>query len=112
MTTNFRRARQITRGLVCAVMALTLGGAALAEPHRDEAVYRAVEANRASALELLKSIVNIDSGSGDVAGGKRVEEILAAQLKSSGADIRYEQAEAPNLPTNLVAVIHGTGEAE
>ena len=40
-----------------------------------------------------------------------MESILAARLKSSGAEIRYEPAEAPGLPANLVAVFHGTGKA-
>ena len=104
--------RNLTMRLVATGLALIWGGAADAAPKRDETVYQAVEANRAGALELLKNIVNIDSGSGDVAGGKRVEELLATQLKASGADIRYEPAEAPNLPPNLVAVFHGTGKAK
>ena len=104
--------RNLTMCLVATSLALLWGGAADAAPKRDETVYQAVEANRAGALELLKNIVNIDSGSGDVAGGKRVEELLATQLKASGADVRYEPAEAPNLPPNLVAVFHGTGKAK
>ena len=103
---------QITHGMVCAAIALMMGGAALAAPHRDETVYRAVEADRAGALDLLKSIVDIDSGSGDVAGGRQVEEILEAQLTASGGQVRYEPAEAPNFPPNLVAVFHGTGKAK
>src|ERR1700678_1082401 len=106
MTTLFRSAG------VSACLSLALAGSADAAPQRNEPVYKAGEANRVGALKLLESIVNIDSGSGDVEGGKRVEEILAAQLKSSGADIRYEPAEAPNLPPNLVAVFHGTGKAK
>jgi glutamate carboxypeptidase len=101
-----------TAGVVSTCLTLALTGAAGAAPHRDEAVYRAVEANRAAALDLLKRIVDIDSGSGDTGGGKRVEEILAAQLVSSGAEVRYEPAEAANLPPNLVAVFHGTGKAK
>src|ERR1700722_15596242 len=112
MMTNSRPVAQITRGVVCAAIALTLGGAALAAPHRDEAVYRAVETQRAGALELLKGIVDVDSGSGDVAGGRRVEEILEAQLKAIGAAVRYEPAESANLPPNLVAVLHGNGKAK
>ena len=99
-------------GGVSACLSLALAGAAGAAPQRNEPVHQAAQANRAGALKLLESIVNIDSGSGDVEGGKRVEEILAAQLKSSGADLRYEPAEAPNLPPNLVAVFHGTGKAK
>jgi glutamate carboxypeptidase len=71
-----------------------------------------VEANRAEALELLKTIVNIDSGSGDIEGGQQVESILAARLKASGAQVRYERAEAPGLPPTLVAEFHGTGKAK
>jgi glutamate carboxypeptidase len=104
--------RNLTTCLVAASLALIWSAAADAAPKRDDTVYQAVEANRAGALELLKNIVNIDSGSGDVAGGKRVEELLATQLKASGADIRYEPAEAPDLPPNLVAVFHGTGKAK
>jgi len=111
-TQHLRGAAQIARGIVCAAVALALGGMALATPHRDEAVYRAVEADRTGALELLKSIVDVDSGSGDVAGGQRVEEILEAQLKASGATVRYEPAEAANFPPNLVAVFHGSGKAK
>src|SRR5665213_3681628 len=106
MTTHF------TAGILSASLALALGGSAAAATQKDDSVYRAVEANHAKVLDLLKSIVNIDSGSGDVAGGKQVEEILAAQLKSSGAEVRYEPAESPNLLTNLVAVFHGTGKAK
>ncbi|MGA2398100.1 MAG: glutamate carboxypeptidase [Steroidobacteraceae bacterium] len=101
----------LIQGMVCAGVGLALGGAAVAAP-RDEALYRAVEANRAGALELLKSIVDVDSGSGDVAGGKRVQEILAARLKASGALVRDEPAEAANLPPNVVAVFHGSGKAK
>jgi glutamate carboxypeptidase len=111
MTTSF------SVGIAAASLAALLGGAlpggaADAAPHRDEAVYQAVEANRDAALELLKSIVDIDSGTGDAAGGKRVEAILAARLKSSGAEVRYEPAEAADMAPNLVAVFHGTGKAK
>ena len=101
-----------TARVVSACLALLLGGAVQAAAHRAEAVYRAVEANRAEALELLKTIVNIDTGSGYVAGGEQVESILAARLKSSGAEVRYEPAEVSGLPANLVAVFHGTGKAK
>jgi glutamate carboxypeptidase len=100
-----------TQRVLCAGVALALGGAAAAAP-RDEALYHAVEANHAGALELLKSVVDVDSGSGDVAGGKRVEEILAAQLEASGALVSYQPAEAPDLPPNVVAVFRGSGKGK
>jgi len=99
--------------LAAGVAILALGvGAAQAAPHRDEAVYKAVEANKPWALDLLKEIVNIDSGTGDVEGGRRVAAVLSERLKALGADVRTEPAEAPNLPDNLVAVFKGTGKAK
>ncbi len=96
-----------------AVLGLALLGAAHAASHiasRDEKVYRAVEANRGVALDLLKEIVNIDSGTGDVEGGTKVEAVLAARLTQLGAEVRSEPAEAAGLPDNLVAVFHGSGK--
>ncbi len=83
-----------------------------AAAQRDEAVYRAAEAHRASALELLKTIVDIDSGSGDIAGGKRVEEALTSRLQAAGAEVHSEPAEVDTVAPNLVAVFHGTGKAK
>jgi glutamate carboxypeptidase len=79
---------------------------------RNEKVYQAVEANRSYALDLLKQIVNIDSGTGDVEGGAKVQAVLRAQLLQLGAEVRSEPAEAPGLPDNLVAVFHGTGKGK
>lgn len=97
-----------------AAMAVTLLWCPSAEssPHRNDRVFQAVTANRAGALDLLKEIVDIDSGTGDVAGGAKVEAVLAARLRTLGADVRTEPAEAAGLPDNLVAVFHGTGKGK
>ena len=81
-----------------------------AAPQRNEKVWAAVAANKAGALDLLKQIVNIDSGTGDVAGGDKVLALLTPKLKALGGDVRREPAEAPGLPDNLVAVFHGAGK--
>jgi glutamate carboxypeptidase len=98
--------------VVLAISAIGGAGMAQAAPHRDEAVYRAVLANRAWALDLLKEIVDIDSGTGDVEGGTKVEAVLGARLKALGADIKTSPAEAPGLPDNLVATFHGAGKGK
>jgi glutamate carboxypeptidase len=89
------------------ILGAASGGAAAA--HRDEAVYRAVQANRGNTLELLQQIVNIDSGTGDVDGGVKVAAVLSRRLAAIGAVVRNEPAESPGLPDNVVAVLHGTG---
>ena len=93
-----------------ALLALSLGKPALAQPVRDARVHAAVESNRAAAIDLLKEIVNIDSGTGDIAGGNRVLEVLTPRLTALGAEIRRVPAEAPDLPDNLVATFRGTGK--
>ena len=91
---------------------LTLAGSAAAAAARNDKVYQAAEANRAVALDLLREIVNIDSGTGDVEGGAKVEAVLRARLLQLGAEVRTEPAEAPGLPDNLLAVFHGTGKGK
>ena len=91
---------------------LTLAGGADAASGRNDKVYQAAETNRAVALDLLKEIVNIDSGTGDVEGGAKVEAVLRARLLQLGAEVRTEPAEAPGLPDNLLAVFHGTGKGK
>ena len=98
--------------VVSAAFALIYCASAGASPHRDDRVYQAAAANRAGALDLLREIVDIDSGTGDVAGGARVEALLAGRLRALGADVRTEPAEAPGLPDNLVAAFHGTGRGK
>jgi glutamate carboxypeptidase len=92
--------------------ALLLALPAAAAPKRNEKIYAAVEANRAGFLDLLGQIVNIDSGTGDVAGGAKITALLADRLKALGGDIHYEPAEAPGLPDNLVTTFHGTGKGK
>jgi glutamate carboxypeptidase len=101
--------RLILPGVVAAVLLVCSAGAE-ASPHRNDRVYEAAAANRTGALGLLQQIVDIDSGTGDVAGGAKVEALLADHLKALGADVRTEPAEAPGLPDNLVAVFHGAGK--
>ncbi|MDP9089058.1 MAG: glutamate carboxypeptidase [Pseudomonadota bacterium] len=91
------------------LMAMVMEGNALAAA-RNEKVYQAVEANRSVAIDLLQEIVDIDSGTGDVEGGARVDAAIAARLKQLGAEVRTEPAETAGLPDNLVAVFRGSGK--
>jgi glutamate carboxypeptidase len=102
--------RGMLRAEVMTLVLLACAMAVQASPRRDDKVYQAVTARRTAALDLLREIVDIDSGSGDVAGGTRVAAVLAARLKALGAQVRTEPAEAAGLPDNLVAVFRGTGK--
>ncbi|HEX5377654.1 MAG TPA: glutamate carboxypeptidase [Phenylobacterium sp.] len=99
-------------GIAAAALLMGAGGAqAAGKPARDAKVWAAAEAARPAQLELWKQVVNIDSGTGDVEGGRKVAAVLVEQLKALGAVVESVPAEAPGLPENTVATFTGTGKA-
>jgi glutamate carboxypeptidase len=101
------------RAAIVAAVALAAAGGAQAagRPAKDAKVWAAAEAAKAGQLELWKQVVNIDSGTGDVEGGRKVAAVLIPILKDLGATIETVPAEAPGLPENTVATFTGTGKA-
>ena len=97
-------------------LALLAAGAsalpALAAPRKDEGLWKAAEAARPEQLKLLETLVNIDSGTGDIEGGTRVLDVLAPRLEALGARVERVPAEIPGLPDNLVATLKGKGKAK
>ncbi len=77
---------------------------------RSNSLLDAATAARADQLKLLEQVVNIDSGTGDVDGGRKVGAVFAARLKALGASVEIVAAEAPGLPENIVATVKGTGK--
>lgn len=92
--------------LLAGTIALAFAAPALAA----NALLAAATAARADHLKLLEQVVNIDSGTGDVEGGRKVGAVFAARLKALGAAIETVPAEAPGLPENIVATVKGTGK--
>jgi glutamate carboxypeptidase len=99
---------------VSALAFSAVAGTALAKgpagPGPDKKVWDAAQADRADQLKLLETVVNIDSGTGDAEGGRKVEAVLIPILKSLGASVETVPAEAPGLPENVVATFTGTGK--
>lgn len=79
-------------------------------PARDAKLWAAAQAARPAQLKLLEQIVNIDSGTGDVDGGRKVAAVLAARLKALDFAVESVKAEADGLPENTVATLAGTGK--
>jgi len=94
------------------VVATAAVAPAMAGPRRDEGLWKAAEAARPEQLKLLETLVNIDSGTGDVEGGRRVLDVLAPRLEALGARVERVPAEIPGLPDNLVATLKGKGKAK
>src|SRR5439155_16608538 len=94
-------------GLLGAGALLAAATAAAAPAGRDDRLWAAAQAAREAQVALLRDVVNVDSGTGDVAGGAKVQDIVAVRLQAIGMQVTRVKAEAPDLPDNLVATIEG-----
>ena len=99
----------VCTALVCTAPALAAPKAP-AKVAKDAKVWAAAEQARPEQLKLLEEIVNIDSGTGDVEGGRRVAAVLIPRLKALGFAVESVPAEAQGLPENTVATLKGTGK--
>lgn len=91
------------------VAALLVAAAAPLHAAPDAKLLAAATAVRPEQLKLLETLVNLDSGTGDAEGGRKVAAVITPILKSFGATVETVAAEAPGLPENLVATVTGTG---
>jgi glutamate carboxypeptidase len=95
-----------------ALAAIAAAQPALAAPSvaKDARIWAAAQAARADQLKLLEQVVNIDSGTGDVDGGRKVADVLVPRLEALGFQVEQFPAEAPNLADNVVATLKGAGK--
>ncbi len=93
---------------VVGLTVIALAGTAAAAP--DARVWAAVQAAQPGQLDLLRQIVDVDSGTGDAIGANKVQAILGERLKALGATVRVLPPEAPGLGDNQVATLYGVGK--
>jgi glutamate carboxypeptidase len=84
--------------------------AAQKAPAPDAKVWSAAKAAAGPQLKLLEQLVNIDSGTGDVDGGRKIAAVLVPRLQALGMEVQTVAAEATGLPENIVATLNGTGK--
>ena len=84
--------------LAMAAAVASPAGAAPKAMAKDAKVWAAAEKARPDQLKLLEEVVNIDSGTGDVEGGRKVAAVLVPRLEALGMTVEKVPAEAPNLP--------------
>ena len=77
---------------------------------RNAGVLAAAQAARSAQLQLLEQVVNVDSGTGDVDGGRKVAGILTARLTALGMTVESVPAEEAGLAENTVATLSGRGK--
>jgi glutamate carboxypeptidase len=73
-------------------------------------VLAAAQAARSTQLQLLEQVVNVDSGTGDVEGGRKVAGMLIPRLKALGMTVESVPAEEGGLADNTVATLIGRGK--
>jgi glutamate carboxypeptidase len=78
---------------------------------KNAKVLAAAQADRTAELQLLEQVVNIDSGTGDVEGGRKVAAVLVPHLKALGMTVESVPAEEAGLAENTVATLTGHGKA-
>lgn len=101
--------RTIWAGAMLAVGLAVPAQAAQAPVPKDARVWDAAERVRGEQLKLLEQLVNIDSGTGDVEGGRKVAAVLVPRLRALGMSVEAVPAEAPGHAENLVARLAGLG---
>jgi glutamate carboxypeptidase len=103
------------RGLVSivaigAAVALAALASVVSAADKNTQVFTAAQADRSAQLELLAQVVNIDSGTGDLEGGRKVAAVLIPRLQALGMSIESVPAEETGLPENTVATLTGRGK--
>lgn len=96
--------------MACGLLLIELAHGALAAAKKD-AVLAAAQAARTAQLQLLGQVVNVDSGTGDIEGGRKAAAILIARLSALGMTVDSIPAEEPGLPENTVATLTGHGKS-
>lgn len=76
---------------------------------QERAIVRAVDSHNAEALALLVKVVNINSGSLNLAGVRQVGDVFRAQFDSLGFTTRWEDGTAFHRAGHLVAEHPGPG---
>jgi glutamate carboxypeptidase len=90
-------------------LTLSLGFCNASFAQKDVPLLQAAEARKTAFVTDLEQLVNIDSGTGEVAGLAKIEAILVARLKALGAEVRLQPSEAPAVGNIIVGTLQGTG---
>jgi len=100
---------QIRLLMFAVVTFLTIANTATAIEKPNSKVLSAAKACEPFARSLLQQLVQIDSGTGDVAGLAAMGGILKTELEGLGASVEIVHAVAPAVGDNLVATLTGAG---
>jgi glutamate carboxypeptidase len=100
-----------TRSMLTTAVLLVAAGPAAAQQltAEERRIVQAVEANQDASIALLERIVNINSGTLNPAGVRRVHDALAPHFEALGFEVRYvEDPAVANRGGHFVATRTGT----
>jgi glutamate carboxypeptidase len=95
--------------LICVVLYFACSVVIAATSKQEKAVVGYVQSHEAEAIALLERIVNINSGTMNLAGVREVGEVLQPQLDKLGFKTRWEDGSAYGRAGHLIAVRAGRG---
>ncbi|HEU4625803.1 MAG TPA: M20/M25/M40 family metallo-hydrolase [Steroidobacteraceae bacterium] len=78
----------------------------------EQRLVAAAAAENARAIELLETLVNVNSGTMNVAGVTRVGEIMRKEFESLGFDVRWVSMESVGRAGHLIAEHKGSGRGK
>lgn len=74
----------------------------------EKKIVSATDKRTSAAIALLKKVVNINSGTMNFAGVKKVGSVFGDELKALGFEVRWSPGESFNRAGHLIAVHKGT----
>ena len=80
----------------------------MAQSKKEQQIIKAVDVKTPAAIELLKKVVNINSGTMNFDGVRKVGSIFMEQLKAIGFETRWAPGDSFNRAGHLIAVHKGT----
>ena len=105
-----RKLTQVSGVLSAVLGILTFSFLSSAYARPDARVLAAVKTCEPKARGLLQQLVQIDSGTSDVAGVAAVAAIVKVELENLGAKVESVSPKVPGVADNLVATLNGTGK--
>jgi glutamate carboxypeptidase len=107
LTRKLTRA-QVVLSAILAILTVSSISPSYARP--DTRVLAAAKTCEPKARALLQQLVQIDSGTGDVAGLAAMGAILKVELEQLGANVETVSSMEPAVGDNVVATLTGTGK--
>lgn len=96
----------------CVVSASLQPSAFAALSTAETTMIRTIDAEQEQTVDLLKSLVEVNSGSRNLPGVRKVGEMMRAQLQPLGFDVRWIPMEQAGRAGHIVAVHKGNGRGK